>query len=246
MREIQKVFYENSEYEYQIILVNDNSPDNTYEVIGELCSQDPNITGIDLSKNYGQASAQMAAVQYADGEIVVFMDDDGQHPAAEIFRLIEKVREGYDLVYAHFAHKKHSCFKKFTSWLNAKVLEATNRKPKGIYISSYFALSKFAAKSLTNYHSPFPSIGGYLLQVTRKIANVEISHRKRISGASNYSMRKLLRLWIQGMTNFSIVPLRVSSLIGIVFALLGFIYGIILIIQKIINPNFRMRRIFSS
>lgn len=237
VKEIQKVFSEKTEYEYQIVLVNDNSPDNTYEVIGELCRQDSNIIGIDLSKNYGQASAQMAAVQYVKGDVVVFMDDDGQHPATEVFRLIEKVREGHDLVYAHFAHKKHSCFKKFTSWLNAKVLEATNRKPKGIYISSYFALSKFAAESLKNYHSPFPSIGGYLLQVTRKIANVEISHRERIAGTSNYSMRKLLRLWIQGMTNFSIVPLRVSSLIGIVFALLGFIYGVVLIVQKLINPN---------
>lgn len=237
IEEIKKVFSLKSEYAYQIVLVNDNSPDNTYEVICGLCRQDSNIIGIDLSKNYGQASAQMAAIRYVKGDVVVFMDDDGQHPATEIFRLIEKVQEGYDLVYAHFAHKKHSCFKRITSWLNAKVLEATNRKPKGIYISSYFALSKFAAEALKNYQSPFPSIGGYLLQVTRKIVDVEISHRERIAGTSNYSLRKLFRLWIQGMTNFSIVPLRLSSIIGMLSAVLGFIYGIVLIIQKLINPN---------
>ena len=237
IEEIKKVFSLKSEYEYQIVLVNDNSPDNTYEVICGLCRQDSNIIGIDLSKNYGQASAQMAAIRYVKGDVVVFMDDDGQHPATEIFRLIEKVQEGYDLVYAHFAHKKHSFFKRITSWLNAKVLEATNRKPKGIYISSYFALSKCAAEALKNYQSPFPSIGGYLLQVTRKIVDVEISHRERIAGTSNYSLRKLFRLWIQGMTNFSIVPLRLSSIIGMLSAVLGFIYGIVLIIQKLINPN---------
>ena len=97
VEEIQQVFSIRPEYEYQILLVNDNSPDNTYEVIGRLCAQDSNIIGIDLSKNYGQASAQMAAIQYAKGDIVVYMDDDGQHPASEIFRLIEKIQEGYDL-----------------------------------------------------------------------------------------------------------------------------------------------------
>ena len=237
VEEIQQVFSVRPEYEYQILLVNDNSPDNTYEVIGRLCAQDSNIIGIDLSKNYGQASAQMAAIQYAKGDIVVYMDDDGQHPASEIFRLIEKIQEGYDLVYAHFAHKKHSFFKRCTSWLNSKILEATNRKPKGIYLSSYFALSRLAAESLKNYHSPFPSIGGYLLQITRRIANVEITHRERISGTSNYNLQKLLRLWLQGITNFSIVPLRISSIIGMASAVLGFIYGIVLIVQKLINPN---------
>ena len=127
VEEIQQVFSIRPEYEYQILLVNDNSPDNTYEVIGRLCAQDSNIIGIDLSKNYGQASAQMAAIQYAKGDIVVYMDD--------------------------------------------------------------------------------------------------------------YNLQKLLRLWLQGITNFSIVPLRISSIIGMVSAVLGFIYGIVLIVQKLINPN---------
>lgn len=235
--ELKNVFILHPEYEYQIVLVNDNSPDDTYRVICELCSQDSRIIGVDLSKNYGQASAQMAAVQYAEGDIVVFMDDDGQHPADELFKLVDKIQEGNDLVYAHFAHKKHSVFKKITSLINAKILEATNRKPKGIYISSYFALSRFAVEALKNYHSPFPSVGGYLLQVTRKITNVEVVHRERKAGTSNYNLKKLLRLWLQGMTNFSIVPLRLASLAGLFSAAAGFIFGIVLIIRKLIYPN---------
>ncbi|RGT71604.1 glycosyltransferase [Ruminococcus sp. AF18-22] len=237
VREIREVFDEKENYDYQLVLVNDNSPDNTYEVICQLVGEDSRLIGVDLSKNYGQASAQMAAMQYVEGEIVVFMDDDGQHPAKEMFKLIEKVKEHYDLVYAHFANKKHSLFKKCTSWLNSKVLEATNRKPKGIHTSSYFAVSGFAAKCLKNYHSPFPSIGGYLLQITRRITDVEIKHRERKAGVSNYNLKKLLRLWVQGLTNFSIVPLRLASVIGLISAAVGFLFGVILIIRKLLYPD---------
>ena len=235
--EIREVFQKETQYDYQIILVNDSSPDETFEVIKALCNEDTRIIGVDLSRNYGQASAQMAAIQYIKGEIAVFMDDDGQHPADELFKLIEKVESGYDLVYAHFVAKKHSFFKKITSWLNSKVLEATNRKPRGIHISSYFAISSIAIEGLKKYHSPFPSIGGYLLQITRKIANVEVKHRERREGTSNYNLKKLLRLWIQGLTNFSIVPLRLASVVGMSSATAGILFGIILIIRKLINPN---------
>lgn len=238
--EIKKVLSEKPGYDYEIVLVNDHSPDNTFEVIKELCKNDSKIVGVDLSKNYGQASAQMTAIHYVKGDVVVFMDDDGQHPANEIFKLINKVEEGYDLVYAHFPQKKHSAFKKITSALNSKVLELTNRKPKGIYLSSYFALSTFVVNSLRNYQSPFPSIGGYILQVTRKIANVEVEHRARLEGSSNYTFSKLMKLWIQGLTNFSIAPLRLASFIGIFSSAIGIIVGIILIIRKLIFPNIAM------
>lgn len=105
VKEIENAFIEHKDYEYQIILVNDGSPDNTYKVIKELCKNNPKILGVDLSKNYGQASAQMAAIQYIEGEIVVFMDDDGQHSANDIFKLINKVNNGFDLVFAHFDQK---------------------------------------------------------------------------------------------------------------------------------------------
>ncbi|HHZ05651.1 MAG TPA: glycosyltransferase [Clostridiales bacterium] len=237
VKEIKETFAEQQNYDYQIILVNDNSPDNTFQVICKLCEDDKKIIGVDLSKNYGQASAQMAAIQYIKGEIAVFMDDDGQHPPQEIFKIINAVQMGNDLVYAHFPQKKHSCFKKITSTLNSKILEATNRKPKGIIISSYFGLSQFAVNSLKKYHSPFPSIGGYLLQITRKIANVEVLHRKRLFGTSNYSFKKLLKLWIQGFTNFSIAPLRLASFIGLFSAAFGIIVGVILVIRKLIDPH---------
>lgn len=238
--EIKKSLSDKPGYDYEIVLVNDCSPDNTFEVINELCKNNPKIVGIDLSKNYGQASAQMTAINYVKGDIVVFMDDDGQHPANEIFKLINKIEEGYDLVYAHFANKKHSGFKRITSDLNSKVLEMTNRKPKGVYLSSYFALSKFVVDSLKDYQSPFPSIGGYILQISQNIANVEVEHRARIEGSSNYTFKKLMKLWIQGLTNFSIAPLRLASFIGMFSSAVGILAGIVLIIRKIINPHIAM------
>ena len=222
--------------DYQIILVNDNSPDDTFQTILELCREDKKIVGVDLSKNFGQASAQMAAIHYINGDIAVFMDDDGQHPPEELFKLVDKVLEGYDLVYARFAHKKHSLFKRITSKLNTKMLEAMNRKPKGIALSSFFALSRFSIETLLQYKSPFPSIGGYLLQTTKRIANVDVKHQERLEGKSNYTLKKLLLLWLQGFTNFSIVPLRFASVLGMISAALGFIIGVILIIRKLIEP----------
>lgn len=237
VKEIQEVFSNKEGYEYEIVLVNDNSPDNTFEVIQKLCSENSNIVGVDLSKNYGQSSALMAAINYVKGDIAVFMDDDGQHPPNELFKLIEQVEKGNDLVYACFPQKKHSAFKKITSNLNSKLLEATNRKPKDIKITSYFALSKLSINALREYKSPYPSICGYLLQVTRRIVNVEINHRARLAGSSNYNLKKLITLWLQGFTNFSIAPLRFASMLGAIFAVLGFGVMLYYIISKLVNPN---------
>ena len=237
VNEIKSVIQTRENTDYQIILVNDTSPDNTFEVITQLCSEDSKIIGVDLSKNYGQASAQMAAVRYIKGDVAVFMDDDGQHPPAELFKLVDKISDGYDVVYAQFISKKHSLFKRVSSNINSKILEFTNRKPKGIQLSSYFALSKFAVRALKNYKSPFPSLGGYLLQVTRRITNVQVEHRARICGRSNYSFKKLLKLWLQGFTNFSIAPLRFASIVGSLCAAVGIIAGIVLVIRKLIFPN---------
>ena len=237
VEEIKKVFADKSGYDYEIVLVNDNSPDDTYEVIQGLCKDNSKIVGVDLSKNYGQSSAQMAAVNYLNGDIAVFMDDDGQHPPAELFKLVAEIEKGNDLVFACFPQKKHSAFKRITSNINSKLLEATNRKPKDIKITSYFALSRLSVEALRKYKSPYPSICGYLLQITRRIVNVEITHRERLAGTSNYNLKKLLKLWLQGFTNFSIAPLRFASMLGFIFAILGFCAMIYYLICKLVLPN---------
>lgn len=236
VRDIQNAFSQREDFDYQIILVNDYPDDNTFDVISRLCEEDPKVIGINLSRNFGQTTAKMAALPYVTGDILVYMDDDGQHPADQIFRLVDKVLEGYDLVYARFPHKKHSLFKRFTSWLNSKVLELNGSKPKGISISSYLAMNRVAVEALKKYKSPFPSMGGYLSHVIRRYANVDMEHRDRLAGQSNYTLRKMMSLWLTGFTNFSTMPLRISAFIGIGCAGLGFITGVIMVIRKLINP----------
>lgn len=234
--EIRNVFSRHEGYDYQIILVNDGSPDNTYEVIEQLCAEDQKIIGVDLSRNYGQASAKMAALPYATGDAIVYMDDDGQHPAAGIFPLVKKLSEGYDIVYARFPQKKHSFFKRITSRLYQKFSEFIGNKPKGISVSSFTAWSRMAADAVMRYKSPFPAAGLYLNKVTTKIANVDIEHRDRLAGESGYSFSKLISLAITALTNFSIIPLRMASIVGVCCSAVGFLTGAIVIIRKLLHP----------
>ena len=235
--DIKNEFDKHEEYEYQIILVNDGSPDNTFDVIKKICAEDKNIVGVNLSKNSGQASARLAALQYVRGEIVVYMDDDGQHPAYGIFKLADKLREGYDVVYARFSGRKHSGFKKVTSKLKKKLAEFMGTKPKGIDTSPFAAWSLTAVNAVKQYKSPFPSTGSYLRCITSKFANVDVEHRKRIAGKSGYNIKKLFGLWMTGLTNFSIAPLRIASFCGVACAAIGFMGGIYVVIKKILNPD---------
>ncbi len=234
---IREEFKKQFKYDYQIILVNDYPFDGTFEVIKELCAEDKKITGVNLSRNFGQTCAKMAAIDFVKGDVLVYMDDDGQHPAEGIIPLANKVLEGYDLVYAYFKEKHHSAFKKLTSSLNSKMLELNGSKPKGVHISSFYALSRFAVDTYKDYKSPFPSMFAYLNSLAGKTTEIEMEHKDRIAGKSNYSLGKLLRLWLTGFTNFSIVPLRIITGIGFIIAVLGFLFGIFVVIRKLLVSN---------
>ncbi|MBR0343277.1 MAG: glycosyltransferase [Oscillospiraceae bacterium] len=236
--EIKDTVSERKGWDYQIVLVNDCSPDNTFSVIKELCSEDRKIIGVDMSRNFGQETAIVAGLGYASGDAVVVMDDDGQHPTKEMWKLIDKMQEGYDIVYAAFPHKHHSWFKRFTSDLHGVINEWIGCKPKGIILSSFWCLSPFCAKELSKYHSPFTSRGGYLMRITQKFANVEIDeHRDRLAGSSGYNLKKMLELWFSNFTNFSIVPIRAMAKLGWIIAAMGFLFGIYLVIRKLFDPS---------
>ena len=236
--EIRDTVSQREGWYYQIVLVNDCSPDDTFSVIRKLCEEDGKIIGVDMSRNFGQETAIVAGLGYATGDAVVVMDDDGQHPTKEMWKLIDKMQEGYDIVYAAFPHKHHSWFKRFTSDLHGVINEWIGCKPKGIILSSFWCLSPFCAKELSKYHSPFTSRGGYLMRITQKFANVEIDeHRDRLAGSSGYNLRKMLELWFSNFTNFSIVPIRAMAKLGWITAAVGFLFGLYLIIRKLVDPS---------
>lgn len=223
-------------YDYDIFLVNDCSPDNTFAVIKRICEKHNNVTGISLAKNFGQHAALMAGLRKSDGDIVVCLDDDGQTPADEVGSLIDAIEQGSDVVYASYDSKQHSAFRNFGSHINDIMTRVMLGKPKELQLTSYFAAKRFVVDSMLQYEHSYPYVIGLVLRATKNITNVPVKHRKREVGSSGYTMRKLLSLWFNGFTAFSIFPLRIATAAGAFFAAAGFLYGIYTIIKRLVNP----------
>ena len=223
-------------YDYEIILVNDNSPDRVIDTIKALSAANPKVKGLDLSRNFGQHSAFMAGFTYLTGDIVVCLDDDGQTPANEVFKLIDKL-DSFDLAFAEYKTKQHSGFRNFGSKINDLMARWLLSKPKDLKIMSYFACKRYVVEEVLRYENPYPYMSGLLLRATKKVTNVEVNHRERVEGSSGYSLKKLLLLWINGFTSFSVKPLRFATFLGFFTAVIGFLFGIYVIIHKIVVPD---------
>lgn len=231
---ICKEFTKYPDFDYEIILVNDGSPDQgaTWAAISAMARNNPQIISINLAKNFGQAAAKMAALQYASGDVLVYMDDDGQHDPAGIFSLVKEVENGADVAIAAFYGKKHTAFKRFASWLNSELLRVTIQKPKNLQTSSFMAYSRFIVDILKTYNSPYVATFAFILQHTRQIVNVPMEHQKRMEGESGYTLKKLFRLWGDGIFSFSTVPLKLifcaavaSTAIGVLLLLMVLVFA---------------------
>ncbi len=222
--------------DHEMIFVNDGSPDETWEVIKALCGGRKDRMGIDLARNFGQHAALMAGIRRSSGDIVVCMDDDGQTPAGEAWKLIRAIEEGADVAYAKYDVKQHSAFRNFGTVMNDEMTRIMLEKPADLFLSSYFAMKRFVADEVLRYGQAYPYLVGLVLRSTKNIVNVPVTHRRRESGQSGYTLSKLFGLWLNGFTAFSVKPLRIASLFGMVFALLGFLYGIYTIVKKFVNP----------
>jgi len=205
---------------HEIVLVNDGSRDATAAVCRELVREARvPITFVNHARNFGEHNAVLTGYRHARGLHVVNLDDDGQNPPTEAVRLWEKARaEGLDVVYGHYSQKEHSPFRNFGSWFTNRVTDYVLDKPKGFYLSSFRCVSAFAAKQVAAHEGPFPYIDGLLLQVTQSIGSLEVQHRARQAGQSGYTLRRLVRLWASTFVNFSVMPLRIATLLGLVMA----------------------------
>jgi undecaprenyl-phosphate 4-deoxy-4-formamido-L-arabinose transferase len=179
----------------------------------------------------------MAGFRAADGDVCVCLDDDGQTPACEVGKLLEKIEEGFDAVYAKYEHKQHSGFRNFGSRVNDLMTRVMLGKPKELYVSSYFAVRRFVVEDMIRYENSYPYVIGLVLRSTKNITNVNVNHREREIGTSGYTLSKLFGLWFNGFTAFSIKPLRIATLIGVISAIGGFLYGIYTIIKKFVLPD---------
>lgn len=223
-------------YEYEFVLVNDFSTDHTFEVIRQLSKKYSFVKGLNLAKNFGQHNALMAGLNYAEGDIVVGMDDDLQTHPSQVFKLIDKLNEGYDLVYGKYPEKKHSFFRNIGSRFNNFTVRKLIGKPKGLTACSFWVAKKFVRDEIIHYDNYNAHLQGLFLRTTNNIVNVDIEHFKRKVGTSNYTLGKLIRLWM-GCLNFSILPLRLSMLLGIIFSITGFLATIYVLLKKLMNPT---------
>lgn len=235
--EITDKMQQMARYEYEIVLVNDCSPDGTLASIRRLCEEHQNVKGISFARNFGQHAALMAGLRHADGDYVVCLDDDGQTPADEVDKLLDKLEEGYDAVYAKYEHKHHSGFRNLGSKINELMTRVMLDKPADLFISSYFAVRRFIVEDMIRYENSYPYVIGLVLRATKNITNVVVQHRDREEGMSGYTLKKLLGLWLNGFTAFSVKPLRIATALGGCCAGIGFIYGIFTIVKRLVNPD---------
>ena len=233
--ELRTTMAQRPECSYEIVLVNDNSPDQVWGVIQKLVKTYSNMKGICLARNFGQHAALMAGYRSCSGDIVVSLDDDGQTPADEAFLLIDKIKEGYDVVYGCYPEIKQSHFRIFGSWVNEKMIEVLLGKPRELKCTSYYAARRFIIEEMLRYRNSYPYVGGLVLRSTKNIANVPVHHRARMEGKSGYSLGKLLGLWFNGFTAFSVKPLRLATVVGFLCAAAGFIYGVVMVLRKLLG-----------
>jgi glycosyltransferase involved in cell wall biosynthesis len=226
-------------YKLEIVLVNDNSPDHSEAVCEGLFQAYPEIVRFfSLAKNVGEHNAVMAGLNQSSGDYMVIMDDDFQNPISEVVKLLDyATHHDCDVTYTYYKKKKHSFLRNLGSRINDRVANLMLRKPKNLYLSSFKALNRFIVDEIVKYDLPYPYIDGLILRTTEKIGKIEVEHHKREQGRSGYTLAKLIRLWLNMFTSFSILPLRVATLIGLVFSLIGLVLGVFTVIEKLANPN---------
>lgn len=233
-----RVFEENGIGRYEFILVNDCSPDRTWDTLKELGDKYPFVKCINLSKNVGQHGAIMAGFNHVSGDLVVLSDDDGQTQMEAIGQMMACLETGYDVVMADtsFTHEKRSIIRKLGTKLNDAVSNVLLDNPKKTVLSIFFLARRFVIDEVVRYKNPYPYVTGLILRATHNIGVVKVEHLSRLQGTSGYTFKKLFSLWTNGMTAFSIVPLRIAAYIGFISALIGMLYGLYLVIRKLIMP----------
>lgn len=239
IKEIVDTVSKRSEYDYEIILVNDYSKDNTASIIKEMAKKSNKIKAISLAKNFGQPSALLAGFSYVTGDYVITSDDDGQTPICQIFEFIDKLEnEDYDVICGKYTEREQpSLFRRFGTRLNEKMSDWLIKKPKDVYMSAFLCARPFVIKEILKYKHSYPYLAGLILRTTQNIGNVEVKQRERHSGNSNYNFKKLFYLWLNGFTAFSIKPLRISVMVGMILSGCGFLMALVTIIRKLIQIN---------
>jgi undecaprenyl-phosphate 4-deoxy-4-formamido-L-arabinose transferase len=234
---VQKVSEALQAFNFEIILVNDGSVDNSEAICEAIAQSNSKVIFISLRKNYGEHNAVMCGLNEASGDYAVIIDDDFQNPPSEITKLVDEACKGYDVVFSRYTNKKHNFLRNLGSSFNDRMATILLDKPKGLYLSSFKAISKEIVREIIKYKGPFPYVDGLILRSTNNFSSVVTEHASRSSGRSNYTIRKLVRLYLNMFINFSIKPLRLFILMGLIIFLTGLVLGIWFVVEKLLHPG---------
>ena len=224
--------------DYEIILIDDGSKDSVYGICSDIGRENPKIRPFRLSKNFGQANALMAGLDQATGDFIVCLDDDLQTPPGEFPKLYQELILGnYDVVYGYYPVKQHNWFRNLGTKANSIMQKLVLGKPSEMQTSSYFIARKYVVDVVKQYDKPFPYLPGLFMQATGNVACIPIRHASRHEGKSGYNLTKLLKLWLDGFTNFSIKPLRLATFSGFIIAVVAFVMAVFLFIFKLCNVD---------
>ncbi len=223
----------------EVVLVNDGSPDNSGEVCRALVkSAAVPLVYVEHSRNFGEHNAVMTGLRHATGRYVITMDDDLQNPPEEVLKLYDHARLGaWDVVYTRYAHKQHAAWRNLGSRFANKVADWLLDKPPGLYLSSFRCMSELVVRSVTRYRGPYPYVDGLIMQMTQRIDSIEVRHLPRANGRSNYTLKRLVRLWLNLATSFSLAPLRIGIIAGAIIAALGTIGAVATIIEALFRHD---------
>ena len=211
-------------FHIEIVLVNDCSPDNSEEVCIDITKKYLDyVSFYSLAMNVGEHNTVMAGLNKATGDYAIIIDDDFQNPVSEVKKVISYMSShDFDVVYTWYKVKKHSFFRNMGSLFNDRIANMMLKKPRNLYLSSFKIINRFLIDEVIKYNLPYPYIDGLILRSTSNIGRVEVIHNIRERGKSNYNLHKLISLWMNMFTNFSILPLRISIFIGFIFSIIGF------------------------
>ena len=223
----------------ELVLVNDGSRDET-EAIALKLTRESRIpmTFLSLSRNFGEHNAVLAGLRASTGRYVVTMDDDLQNPPSEVQKLLAVAEaEQRDVVYAIYERKEHAWWRNVGSRLTNIIADYVVEKPRKLYLSSFRCMTRLVADEVAKSRTPLPYIDGLIFQITQNAGAVPVRHVEREQGRSGYTFRKLVRLWISMLVNFSVLPLRLMTLAGMITSVLGFLAVIEVLLEHLLKKN---------
>ena len=227
-------------YKFEIILVNDSSADNTEKECKKLIEKNSNVFLYSLSKNFGEHNAVIAGLNKCSGEYAIIMDDDLQHSADSLLKLIQfgiKEKDKFDVIYTYFDKMKYNFFRNLGRKFNDSIANVLLDKPKSLYLSSFKLINRFLINEIIKHKSPFIYLDGIILGITNKIGKIKAEHGERKKGKSGYTIKKLFQVWSSMSTGFSVVPLRLSLVLGSMLSILGFIVALSVLIEKLVGKT---------